>query len=809
MFHGGKSYVSSPPAVSNDSKCLLVCTGSTVSVFSVSTGLLINELEGHQALVTSVVVVLNIAKVFNYCWTSSLDGTIRYWDFGAPELMKTIDIKLPIFSMVIPSLCSNQDDKDSKRHGLFAYISVEDIGDPSTKPNHMRGQIRKCNLTTSRLARGQILKENEQPEFLTGSPSGEFLGVHNKRTLHIWKVPAVDSMLPLAKKMNLHHTKNFTTFAFHPNKSIVAAGDVTGRILVWRGFGHRTLSEVDGKTHAKRKHEDERPGVRGDDDAESCSTWHWHSSEVKFLSFSTDGAYLYSGGNEGVLVLWQLDTGKRKFLPQLGSPLLYFVHSPDPTLSVISCADNQIHILKMTSLEILKSIAGIKLPSSLSDMGNGVAGGFNFDQSAGLVALPTENYRIQFYSLFHDREVSEVQICERNHQPSDDITVVVSLVALSVDGSMMSTVETRLPEEGVGGLTCLKFWASEAQKKDFKLSTIVYEPHRDAGISAIAFRPGSQMVVSSSYGGDFKIWVCSSTPKSKDKVYEYLGWVCHSVGSYKGHPMTAAAFSGDGSVLAVAAESVITLWDPDRNSLVGVIGETHTPILSLSFAGMSEYVVSTSRGSKPQLSLWCLSKMTRSWSYNMSIEAVACMENDSSFAVLALVPAPNNSNESNRDLTFTEDGVVLLFDISSPVPLATWLVRKAKGGGLSFVQPSQEPHLKPKNSDDVVPSALLAYINSDHEYLIFDPLSKEQPDLNLSKTKEGMALEESGRSGYASIFGELSKFELKTATSHTPIIPSERPWETIFSGPSHALPPLSKLCSDFLESLLEKRTPAT
>jgi len=38
--------------------------------------------------------------------------------------------------------------------------------------------------------------------------------------------------------------------------------------------------------------------------------------------------------------------------------------------------------------------------------------------------------------------------------------------------------------------------------------------------------------------------------------------------------MTSAAFSADGSVLAVAAENVITLWDPDNNALVGVIAET-------------------------------------------------------------------------------------------------------------------------------------------------------------------------------------------------------------------------------------------
>lgn len=54
----------------------------------------------------------------------------------------------------------------------------------------------------------------------------------------------------------------------------------------------------------------------------------------------------------------------------------------------------------------------------------------------------------------------------------------MTLVALSQDGSVMSTVENRLSEEGIGGLLSLKFWACGSQSKDFSLSTIVYEPHR-------------------------------------------------------------------------------------------------------------------------------------------------------------------------------------------------------------------------------------------------------------------------------------------------------------------------------------------
>ncbi len=54
----------------------------------------------------------------------------------------------------------------------------------------------------------------------------------------------------------------------------------------------------------------------------------------------------------------------------------------------------------------------------------------------------------------------------------------MNLVALSQDGSMMSTAEVRLPEEGIGGLVCLKFWALGSENKKFTLSTVIYEPHR-------------------------------------------------------------------------------------------------------------------------------------------------------------------------------------------------------------------------------------------------------------------------------------------------------------------------------------------
>lgn len=69
----------------------------------------IAELEGHTDRVTSIVVVPVAApasKFMDYCWTSSLDGMICYWDFSVPELIKKVKVELPIFSMVSRFFCS-------------------------------------------------------------------------------------------------------------------------------------------------------------------------------------------------------------------------------------------------------------------------------------------------------------------------------------------------------------------------------------------------------------------------------------------------------------------------------------------------------------------------------------------------------------------------------------------------------------------------------------------------------------------------------------------------------------------------------
>ncbi|CAN0838454.1 WD repeat-containing protein 75 [Linum grandiflorum] len=789
MIRGGRNYVSSSPAFSNDAKRLLVCAGNSVAVFSTATGLQVSSLDAHTAPVTAVIVVPAStpgSKILCFCWTTSLDGTIRYWDFAAPELIRTLDIKLPVYSMVIPSMVSQSAVSNEKTAKVFAYISVE----AKTKSdNGLCGQVRKFNLTDSCMVGGAILAEMKKPEVLTISPSGDLFGVRRKRKLQIWKVPSADSDRTVLKKITLHHTKTISAIAFHPTQRIVAAGDVSGRILTWRGFGDKTFAMSAGHVNGSAMDTDEEnPGVRVSDDADTCTTWHWHPGQVNLLSFSSDGAYLLSGGKEGVLVVWQVDTGKKKFLPRIGSPLLHLVDSPDPSLSSVQVYERN--------------------------------------------HQPVDEVTVRYFLL-----MTEVAACSLHVQCYRKISrdrlwlqIIVTSVVLSPDGSMMCTSEVRLPEDGLGNLICLKFWDSKSETGDFSLSTIVYEPHRDAKISDIAFNPKHRMAVSSSFGGDFKVWSSNSGVPEKEQIQPNSGWVCHSAGSYKKKSMTAAAFSPDGSVLAVAAETVITLWDPAKNLLVAVIGEVPMPIASLSFIGNSDHLVSTSLSSKPQLSVWSLSSLSICWSYGLHIEAIASSSDASSFAALVLLPQSVRADDSKDKANNSVGGLILLFNSAEPKPLAVWSVKKAKCGTLAFIKNKNQSC----EQEQQEAQTLLAYMNGDHEYLLFNPYLKEGSEVSIAQWKGHQnSLEEAGKSrinlisdgvrfagnltscfrsgklGYESLYGELPP-ESKPAGKQIAWIPSaptdERAWEKIFSSSSHNLPPLTKLCASFLESLLEKRS---
>lgn len=92
-------------------------------------------------------------------------------------------------------------------------------------------------------------------------------------------------------------------------------------------------------------------------------TLHWHREAVGCVKWSRDNNYLISGGKETVLVLWQLATGKKQFLPHLTAEIERLTVSPSGSSYAIQLADNSLMVLSTTELKPIANFAGLQAQS--------------------------------------------------------------------------------------------------------------------------------------------------------------------------------------------------------------------------------------------------------------------------------------------------------------------------------------------------------------------------------------------------------------------------------------------------------------
>lgn len=90
---------------------------------------------------------------------------------------------------------------------------------------------------------------------------------------------------------------------------------------------------------------------------------HWHRQAVETVAWSLDGNYLISGGTETTLVLWQLETGRKQFLPHLASPILSLTLSPTGSSYVVRLGDNSVMVLSTSELSPTAHVAGVQSAS--------------------------------------------------------------------------------------------------------------------------------------------------------------------------------------------------------------------------------------------------------------------------------------------------------------------------------------------------------------------------------------------------------------------------------------------------------------
>lgn len=113
----------------------------------------------------------------------------------------------------------------------------------------------------------------------------------------------------------------------------------------------------------------------------------------------------------------------------------------------------------------------------------------------------------------------------------------------------------------------LKIWKFEPSHKNYILNTEVATPH-NGRITALAFQPGflgNEWPCLVSIGQDlkFKMWrLAEDADGNRRKT-----WTCDVAGDFRNLMPTALSFSEDGSLLAIAFQDIVTLWDPSVASV--------------------------------------------------------------------------------------------------------------------------------------------------------------------------------------------------------------------------------------------------
>ena len=245
------------------------------------------------------------------------------------------------------------------------------------------------------------------------------------------------------------HDVPLTSLAVSPTDNCIALGDIFGQIL-------RLYTDSGVKTKT-----------------------HWHSHAVKSLAFTSDGTMLLSGGEEGVIVLWQEATNKKTFLPRLESPILNITISEDCSMYAVHLLDNSVKVFQASDYAKIAHYQGLTDPTKLLPGCKIWLERYDND----ILCMNSTPGFLQFYSL-KEHKITQKLHCSKRNQISrsqteyPQPTQVVS-VAFAKDGKSMATVESaNCPHFKIA---YLKFW-----DEGMKMTTLVLNPHENEPLKVVA-----------------------------------------------------------------------------------------------------------------------------------------------------------------------------------------------------------------------------------------------------------------------------------------------------------------------------------
>ncbi|KAG6910523.1 hypothetical protein DXG01_009942 [Tephrocybe rancida] len=635
-----------PPIFTKDGNYFFSLVGSSVKIHSVTTGQVVSTLSAPRSTSNGTSSDLLTAAILNphnsfQLITGSLDGRLVVWDFVEAVLLWTIDISQPIHH-----ICAHETWKDT----VFVAASrpSKKTKTPGTDENAvvLRVSLQPVE-NTSKSTEILPIGKTRYPTGLTLSPSGTWLIATAGHKAYVAATSSLTS--GFTKYVS---PERLTCLSFHPTEEYFATGDDKGNVRLWYCLNEPTLVNA-----------------RGVEKKTQTTTLHWHAHAVSSIAFTSNGAYLLSGGEESVLVIWQLHTGKKEFVPRVGAPINTVSVSKNGRGDeeyLLGLADATYLFVSSGNMKISRSYSRIKLGAhpalSPESTSRHTRTPLAFHSLSATLILPSSHpSSLQLFSPSSSRLISELEVSPSNKVSRRDDKPLepsyVEQVDISLSGEWLATIDIRQADDGFRDEIYLKLWRWDMKNSRWILNTRVDYPHGFHKVTCISFSPASKdLLVTTGEDGAVKTWGVRSIKRKSGAVEEF--WVARSTFNFRSEVPASASWSQDASLMAVVFGPYVALYDPTTNILCQtLVSPEGKPSRSAHFIGKEGRYLAVVE--MHGVTLWDLLSQSVRWSYKalLSINKVVSHPETDSFAVFHTSP--------NQELKKTR---VLVFCAASPTP---------------------------------------------------------------------------------------------------------------------------------------------
>ena len=533
------NYFECKPVLVEEADIVLCASGSVILGIDLQNGDLKFSFKAHSDIVTCIYFSpLQASRVVS----CSRDGYVITWDLNTRSEISRFTVDKPVYAVIVPTFTNHE---VTGKPDTFLVLErnndetdKDDMDSSADKRKSKAGGNEDRNLVGKRfklVVYDSLSSKNRRnicrvsghsnTTTLANIDGSEIVVAVSKRNLCL---VFADSRLGIKSTCSINF--NMTCATSNANRDIIVTGHLNGMMLIWH--------DIKSWTTAGRERTVTAGGMKSElvnIPPPACTILHWHSHPVASIASNNDGTMIYSGGEEGVVVVWQTSTGIKNFIPHLGSNIAHITASTSAPVAVVTTSNNCLRVLSTTSLlerwMTQSMCVGPFLDYSIpSDVKSSCQ--IQIDPISDFVVCNGYPGQLQMYDIsansvkfIHD--VVQFNRVSRTDQYTKLYVPTVSLFKFHKYESsndqkeriVMATVDARRGEEFARELN-LKFWEWSQDNHSYRLVTHVPRPHGENRVTSLAFNPtNSASCVTAAMDGTVKMWRSASSSASPH-------WIC-------------------------------------------------------------------------------------------------------------------------------------------------------------------------------------------------------------------------------------------------------------------------------------------